>query len=108
MPALEKDMMEPIPSFRNLSQLIKMREKEKFYAKNTQRANEILENIRRNDSSKRIVKDGQQNRIISSHPSTTTENYDDFINDPKERIPDDYFEKIKEASYGTGGAHFMR
>ena len=40
--------------------------------------------------------------------TTTTENYDDFENDPKERIPDDYFEKIKEASYGTGAGFVIR
>ena len=40
--------------------------------------------------------------------TTTTENYDSFDVEPKEHIPDDYFEKIKEASYGTGGGVFMR
>ena len=61
LPALEKDMLEPVPSFRNLSQLIKMREKEKFYAENNQKAQEILQNIggdNNNDTNKWIVKDG--------------------------------------------------
>ena len=51
------------------------------------------------------MKDGQQKNMITT---TTTENYDDFENDPKERIPDDYFEKIKEASYGTGAGFVIR
>ena len=40
--------------------------------------------------------------------TTTTENYDDFDGDAKERIPDDYFEKIREVSYSTGGGGFIR
>jgi len=43
--AVEKDMMEPNPIFKNLSQLFKEKEKEKFYSKDNKTTQKILRNI---------------------------------------------------------------
>lgn len=58
LPALEKDIQERNPSFQNLSKLFKEKEKQKFYAKNINLANAILNKVKkkkRNENIKRTL-----------------------------------------------------
>ena len=74
LPALEKDMMEAEPSFKNLSQLFKDKQRERFYAKNAEKAKKIL------SSSNLRYRKNSMPKIVRAEAALSTDNNQLILN----------------------------